>query len=998
MVNSVSSDAPGPDFPDSGPLAARKVSRALSTETSKPNWFIRLFRAIFGYRKTTLTFLVLLTLVSSVLLSYIDNSLEYSVDLPSLNHEKQTLEYSWSVLQELGKNEHTYTSRHNDEIHDYLESEILSLVKKVSYAEYDNDLNYTNNLMFQVKYLSYDSVSYYESNNLLVRVNGSDSSLPALLLSSHFDSVPTSYGITDDGMGVASMMGVLRQLCSKEAKQPKRTIIFNFNNNEEFGLYGAKAFLSHPWSKQVRYFLNLEGTGAGGKAVLFRGTDYGIVNHFSSVRYPYANSLFQQGFNNHLIGSETDYAVYKDMGNLRGLDLAFFKPRDIYHTAGDNIRNTNKRSLWHMLSSTIDFTKHLTNGEIDLDIDEASGNQENSSKSDFASYFSFMNYFFSAPISAVVVFNTVLLVVIPVVIILLLTVVIHYKKGWDVNLFNIIKFPLSLLFSITILRFGTEVLLVPFSPFIANNSVEILAMTLFSVFMLLNYTFLNLFNLVFKPFKGHQHDEKLVLFLQITLLSWMAVLYSTIGLSQNKIGDDHTGETLLVVLYAAPALASILGLIGWCFQKSKHSESIRFNDDYQPLLESSSSGRYGANDSGSIEDCSSLSLHSADLECTTVKKSFSYDWLIQFIIMVPLSSFIICNWGYLIVDGLHKSIQESSHLQGMIYKFIEFFVIAWAIPFIPFVFKLNRGIVLVFLVLALSGLLIIGVKYPFDTANPLKLRFLQTLEIGSEGILNVVTVSARLSYVVLDILSDIPSLKKDQEKIQERTVGEGMLIYSWNSSLDPHLVPGVDSINDYVILEVLKNSSTSSDSPFGLLTGELRITAPKNRNCKLSFKNSHTSVKIADNTAESPQSPVKTAIIYNSKKPSNETYFSTGGIPEGFSRDHNGNYLFRSSQGIKELQLNKLDWDVPYHLSVQWVPEIVDSEASSLSKISVLKLGITVECYWSELEHVASGRKGDFELFESVPAYQELLHYSPNYVSWANRDRGVVSVKKYIEI
>lgn len=1004
MATSITSEPPRTPrsaVSDNGPPVVRKVSHALGLlSSSKPNWFVRGFRATFGYRKTTLTFLVLLTLVASVLLSYFDNSLEYSVDLPTAKHERDSLDYAWSILQEIGKNEHTYTSKHNDEVHDYLELEIKSLVKSVKYAEYDNDLNYTNNLMFQVKYLSYDSVSYYESNNLLVRINGSDSSLPAFLLSSHFDSVPSSYGITDDGMGVASMMGVLRELCSKDAKQPKRTIIFNFNNNEEFGLYGAKAFLSHPWSKQVRYFLNLEGTGAGGKAVLFRGTDYGIVNKFSSVRFPYANSLFQQGFNNDLIGSETDYSVYKTLGNLRGLDLAFFKPRDIYHTAGDSIRNTNVKSLWHMLSNTVDFTQYISGGKIDLDVDEAEDGEKNSYNTDLASYFSLLNFFFSISISRLVIANIALLVVVFVGIVALLAIVVHTRRGWDANLVNSIKFPLSLLFSVTILSFGTDIVLIPFNPFIVNNSVGLLILTLFSIFMLLNYSFLNLFNVVFKPFKGHQHDEKLVLILEVTMMSWIVLLYSTIKLSQNKSGDDHTGEALLTILVAAQAFASLFGLSGWCFKKSKSTKPARTSIEHLPLLGSTSSAQYGANEVDSFEECSSLSLHSEDIQSMsqTTKKSFSYDWLIQFLVMVPVSSFVTYNWGYLVIDGFHKSIQESRHAQGMIYKFIQMLVVAWAVPFMPFVFKLNRSIVLIFLTLALSGSLILGSKSPFDVENPLKLRFLQTLEVATDSVANVVTVSARLSSLVKDILSDIPSLKVKHEPVEEQTRGDGMSVYSWNSSLTPHMVLGVDSIGDYVQLEVLKNSTTSSDAPFGLLTGEIRITAPKNRNCKLTFKNSQNSVKISENSQDS-WSPVRTAIIYNSKNKSNETYLALGGIPEGFSKDHNGNYLFRSSQGIKELQLNKLDWDVPYHLSMQWVPEIVDSGASAAaSKINVLKLGITVECYWSELGAVADGKKNDFAVFESVPAYQELMHYSPNFVSWANRDRGMVSVKRSIEI
>lgn len=37
----------------------------------------------------------------------------------------------------------------------------------------------------------------------------------------------------------------------------KHNIIFNINNGEEVGLYGAAAFMKHPWSKDVKAFVNL---------------------------------------------------------------------------------------------------------------------------------------------------------------------------------------------------------------------------------------------------------------------------------------------------------------------------------------------------------------------------------------------------------------------------------------------------------------------------------------------------------------------------------------------------------------------------------------------------------------------------------------------------------------------------------------------------------------------------------------------------------------------
>lgn len=973
-----------------------------SAKTRQPNWFVRAIRAVFGYRKTSLTFLVALVLFATVLLSAVDNSLEWTVSLPSEKLETTLLDNLWDYLQKIALVEHTYTSPGNDYVHDVLERRIKQLVAAKKYAEYDNDLNKTNNVMFSVNYLSYDSVSYYESNNLLVRVNGTNPDLPAFLVSAHYDSVPSSYGVTDDGMGVASLLGLLEHLTNSKTKQPKRTVIFNFNNNEEFGLYGATAFLDHPWFKQIKYFLNLEGTGAGGKAVLFRGTDYGIVKHFSNVRYPYATSLFQQGFNNKLIHSETDYAVYKGKGGLRGLDLAFYKPRDIYHTGGDNIKNVNKKSLWHMLSSTLDFTKFIAFQKIDLD-DEYLGGEKVNTSTDYAAYLSFLNFFFSAPLSQVVIVNVVLLVIAPIVSLLFLVLIFHYKKGWGVNVVNVIKFPISFVLSIIILSFITDVLVVPTNLYLVNSSPGTLVATLFAVFLLLNYAFLNGLNFVFKPFKGHQHDEKLIVIIEASFITWILLLWSTEKQAHNKIGDDHTGEFFITVLFVLQAVASLFGLFGWSLKSSKRGLSLQ-GEDSRPLLGSSSQHQYNSNDDESFVDSDLSSLQSGFEEtCKTHEnKSFSYDWLIQFLIIAPISSLLIYNSGWLLLAGINKSIQESLQAQEFIYKILQAFVIVWSIPFLPFIFKLNRVFVLVLVIVLIQGGILIGVKAPFDVENPLKLRFLETINLNTSPASNFVTVSGRLMTLIEQILKDIPSFKDSKSTLISESVGDGMLLYSYGSDLSPKLVPGVKKIEDYLSIDVLQNSSSGSDSPFGLLTGEVKITAPKNRNCKVSFNVTDKVIKIYDSKgSSSKRSPVRTVIVYKDEKADNlssKASYQTSGFPEGFSRDSQGNYVYKDFEGIGQLQLNKLDWDKTYHIAFQWVPEVVDSDAIA-KKINVKKLGVNVECYWSgslEVEEFSTDSVSPSG--EQIPAYKELLHYSPNYVKWANRDRGLVSVTKYVEI
>ncbi|EMG49410.1 Membrane-bound mettalopeptidase, putative [Candida maltosa Xu316] len=889
----------------------------------KPSFFIRTIRAIFGYRKTSLTLFVLLTIFAVIGLSSYDNNLDLTIDLPTSKLDKAVLDSSWLDLQNIARYPHTFGSHANDEVHDYLESRILETIKGKSYIEYakDND---------KVMYQSAENiVSYYESNNLLVRINGTDSSLPAFLLSAHYDSVPSSYGVTDDGMGIASLMGTLSYL--SQSKQPKRTIIFNFNNAEEFGLHGAQALVSHPWFQQIKYFLNLEGTGAGGKAILFRGTDYGIVKYFDAVRYPYATSIFQQGFNNHLIHSETDYKVYKEAG-LRGLDLAFYKPRDIYHTAEDNIRNINIKSLWHMLSNSIDFTKFITNGKID-DV----GGEE------FAIYSSFVNYFFAVSASTLVTINSVLLILFPLIGCPLLFIIIRYKK-WSISTANFLSVPIALFLVnaivLVIINRGFRYI----NQFLPSSAPMLIFATTTSISLLLYYLFLNTINFV-----SPSGDQKLVSIIEITFIYWLILIYTTKGLSQNQIGDDYTGEFAFTIIFLLEATASLFGLIGWVFTRSERQPP---SGESEPLL----NGRieeYGSEDSEEIER---IHAHVHENTVKHLMQHFGYDWSLQFLLIVPISSFVIYNSGWLVVDGINKSIQESLVAENFIYFIIQLFSQFWIIPFFPFIYKLNKFFILGLLAFTIYGTTVISFSHPFNQENPLKLRFIQ-----KDGIPHVY---GRRNTGISDLLSDIPSVKESPFQVNCEALEDGLEDCSYKTKLLPNILPG-KKVKDYLTVEVVNKSSAQM---YGLLSGEIAITVEENRMCNLEF----------------PKHKVKAVIVYHDSpsKPKTSNFKS---IPDGFSIDH-GNYIYKNVSGIDQLLLNKLDWNENYHIGFQWLPNIDDD---------VNKINVKVDCFWADYTNVVGeGKKTEL----AIPAYSELLHYTPNWVTWANRDRGLVSVSATIEV
>ncbi|KAI9492346.1 hypothetical protein BDB00DRAFT_765537 [Zychaea mexicana] len=185
------------------------------------------------------------------------------------------------------------------------------------------------------------------SRNLIVRVRGSSGSEDAVLLNAHYDSVPTSYGVTDDGIGIAVEMELLRYFVRNP---PRTSIIFLFNNFEEGGLVGARQFTKHPWFKTVKLFINLEGAGAGGRALLFRCSSLPAAKLLASNSplvhaTPLGNDMFKLG----LLKSDTDYSILEAAG-VPGMDIAFYAPRSHYHTPRDRLEYTPApaESVQHM--------------------------------------------------------------------------------------------------------------------------------------------------------------------------------------------------------------------------------------------------------------------------------------------------------------------------------------------------------------------------------------------------------------------------------------------------------------------------------------------------------------------------------------------------------------------------------------------------------------------------------------------------------------------------
>jgi Peptidase family M28 len=167
----------------------------------------------------------------------------------------------------------------------------------------------------------------------------------ALLLSAHYDSVPVGPGASDDGIGVATLLEVGSIMKDRPLERP---VILLFNEGEELGLIGARAFLADPLSRTVDSLLNFEARGVTGPATMFetsRPNGAAISAYASAVRRPFASSLSTDVAR--LIPNDTDVTTYKERGWLT-LNSAIMGNETHYHSPGDDLASLDVRSLQSM--------------------------------------------------------------------------------------------------------------------------------------------------------------------------------------------------------------------------------------------------------------------------------------------------------------------------------------------------------------------------------------------------------------------------------------------------------------------------------------------------------------------------------------------------------------------------------------------------------------------------------------------------------------------------
>ena len=198
--------------------------------------------------------------------------------------------------------------------------------------------------------------------NVIARLAGTGGS-KAILLVSHYDSVATGPGASDDGAGVATLLETARAL--KAGPPLKNDVLLLFTDGEEVGLLGARGFVeAHPWAKEVGLALNFDTGGDAGVVYTYETSpgNAGLIPEYArAVPYPVASSMMYEVYQT--LPNESDFTPLKQAG-IAGFNFAHIGGKYRYHTMTDNPDNLDRGSLQHHGSYALSLTRHF--GNLDL--------------------------------------------------------------------------------------------------------------------------------------------------------------------------------------------------------------------------------------------------------------------------------------------------------------------------------------------------------------------------------------------------------------------------------------------------------------------------------------------------------------------------------------------------------------------------------------------------------------------------------------------------------
>ncbi|MCI3179508.1 peptidase M20 [Caulobacter sp. CCUG 60055] len=198
--------------------------------------------------------------------------------------------------------------------------------------------------------------------NVVGVLPGADRAAPAVLVMSHYDSLPNTPGAGDDAAGVAASLEIARILEADPDR--KRDVIFLFTDGEEPGLLGVQAFLAgHPAARRLGVVINMEVRGDAGRTAMFETSrDSGALVRLFQARSPRPNANSLMAALYRVMPNDTDLTTVLEQG-MAGLNFAFAGDQLAYHTSLSTPDHLDPGSLQDMGDQVLPVVQALARAD-----------------------------------------------------------------------------------------------------------------------------------------------------------------------------------------------------------------------------------------------------------------------------------------------------------------------------------------------------------------------------------------------------------------------------------------------------------------------------------------------------------------------------------------------------------------------------------------------------------------------------------------------------------
>ena len=201
------------------------------------------------------------------------------------------------------------------------------------------------------------------TSNIIGTIKGSSNG-KSLVLLTHYDSRHhASFGASDAGSGVVTILEGVRSFLSKNTI-PINDIHLVFTDAEEIGLQGAQAFVkNHSLVDNIGLVLNFEARGSGGPSYMLmetNGKNGVLISEFINAEsgFPAANSLMYSIYK--MLPNDTDLTVFREQANINGFNFAFIGDHFDYHTSLDSFERLDRNTLIHQADYIMSMLNHFS--------------------------------------------------------------------------------------------------------------------------------------------------------------------------------------------------------------------------------------------------------------------------------------------------------------------------------------------------------------------------------------------------------------------------------------------------------------------------------------------------------------------------------------------------------------------------------------------------------------------------------------------------------------